>query len=104
MPLRENDNTHQLLLSDKGTLLRGVSLSFDGGDPFNPDQDTAVPSADSFMALRTQYGLNSVHVYLQGNGPDNIWPIGYNEAKADDLVQKTRDAGLYLIITIGCNG
>jgi hypothetical protein len=34
--------------------------------------------------------------------PNNA--AGYNSALADTLVQRTRDAGLYLIITIGNNG
>jgi hypothetical protein len=43
-------------------------------------------------------------LYLEGDSTGNTNPIGYNAADCDILVQRCADAGLYLIITIGCNG
>ncbi len=97
---------YRVLLSDSNTLLRGVSLSFDGGDPYG-SLPVLVPTQAQLNALATTYGLNTVHLYLEGdsagtNGNNN--PIGYNAAACDILVQRCANAGLYLIITIGCNG
>ncbi len=94
---------HNLLLSDNDTLLRGVSLSFDGGDPYG-SIPIVVPSQASLNALATDYGLNSVHLYLEGDSSTNPNVAGDNTALADLMVQRTADAGLYLIITVGCNG
>lgn len=91
------------LLTDQGSLLRGVSLSFDGGDPYGSLAKT-IPSQESLNALATDYGLNMVHLYLEGNSSMNPNFAGQNAADADLLVQRTADAGLYLVITIGNNG
>ena len=91
------------LLSDNNTLLRGVSLSWDGGDPYG-SQPKVMPSQASLNALATDYGLNTVHLFLEGDSTTNPNPIGYNAADCDTLVQRCAQAGLYLIITIGCNG
>jgi len=97
---------YNVILSDSNTLLRGVSLSWDGGDPYG-SQSKVMPTQAKLNALATTYGLNTLHLYLEGdsagaNGNNN--PIGYNAADCDILVQRCADAGLYLIITIGCNG
>ncbi len=94
---------HRLLLSDQATLLRGVSLSFDGGDPYG-SLPVNIPSQASLNALSSDFGLNAVHLYLEGDSSMNPHPAGYNVAAADTLVQRTAAAGLYLIITIGNNG
>jgi hypothetical protein len=94
---------YKVLLSDQNTLLRGVSLSWDGGDPYGSQQKN-MPSQDSLNALRDVYGLNTVHLFLEGDSTTNPNPIGYNAADCDTLVQRCAQAGLYLIITIGCNG
>ena len=94
---------YNVLLTDNNTLLRGVSVSFDGGDPWG-SLPVNVPSLESLIALRTDYGLNAVHVFLEGDAGQNPDPVGVNLAAADDLVQRTGQAGLYLIITIGNNG
>lgn len=91
------------LLSDQDTLLRGVSLSWDGGDPYG-SLPKVVPSQAQLNSLATDYGLNTVHLYLEADSSGNNNPIGYNAADADLLVQRTSEAGLYLIITIGNNG
>jgi hypothetical protein len=95
-----------VLLSDSNTLLRGVSLSFDGGDPYG-SLSANMPTQAQLNALSTQYGLNALHLYIEGdsagvNGNNN--PIGYNADITDIVVQRCADADLYLIITIGCNG
>ena len=92
-----------MLLSDNDTLLRGVSLSWDGGDPYGT-LAKKMPSQASLNALAEEYGLNTVHLYLEGDSTGNTNPIGYNAADCDILVQRCANAGLYLIITIGCNG
>ena len=96
----------KVILSDKQTLLRGVSISFDGGDPYG-SLPVVIPTQAQLNALAKNYGLNALHLYLEGdsagaNGNNNS--VGYNAAACDTLVQRCADAGLYLIITIGCNG
>jgi hypothetical protein len=94
---------YNVLLSDNDTLLRGVSLSWDGGDPYG-SQALVMPTQAQLDALATDYGLNTVHLYLEGDSTTNPNDIGYNKAKCDLLVQRCATADLYLIITIGCNG
>ncbi len=94
---------YNILLSDQNTLLRGVSLSWDGGDPYG-SLAKVMPTQAQLDALANDYGLNSLHLYLEGDSSGNTDPIGYNAADCDILVQRCADAGLYLIITIGCNG
>ena len=91
---------YNVLVTDQGTLLRGVSLSFDGGDPWG-SLPVNLPSQASLDALATDYGLNAVHVFLEGDAAQNPDPVGVNLDVADQLVQRTANAGLYLIITIG---
>ena len=91
------------LLSDQGTLLRGVSLSWDGGDPYG-SQAKFMPSQASLDALAQEYGYNTVHLYLEGDSSGNTDPVGYNAFDCDILVERCAKADLYLIITIGCNG
>jgi hypothetical protein len=78
------------LLTDKGTLLRGVRYGIDFGE--------ALPPRAQVLSLSTTYGLNAVHLYLEKYDT----PVGQNAAKADSLVAWTSQAGLYLVITIGC--
>jgi len=92
-----------VLRTDQDTLLRGVSLSWDGGDPYG-SLAKQVPSQAALNALATEYGLNTVHLYLEGDSSGNTNAPGINAADCDLLVQRTEQAGLYLIITIGCNG
>jgi hypothetical protein len=92
-----------MLLSDQDTLLRGVSLSWDGGDPYG-SQPKIMPTQTQLNQLAHVYGLNSVHLFLEGDSTGNTNPIGYNAPDCDILVERCAKAGLYLIITIGCNG
>ena len=91
------------ILTDQHTRLRGVSLSWDGGDPYG-SQPKVIPSSVQLQRLAESFGLNTIHVYLEGNASQNPNPVGVNLFDADALVAATRSAGLYLILTIGCNG
>jgi hypothetical protein len=92
------------LLTDKNTLLRGVSLSWDGGDNATHTGPAVMPTQSQLNALATVYGLNCLHVYLEMDcqiaGHDHT--VGKNAAICDQLVNMTAQANLYLIITIGC--
>ena len=102
-PVIDSSLGYNVILTDTGTLLRGVSLAWDGGDPHG-SLPKNVPTADQLRRLATDFGLNTVHLYLEGNSSQNPDPVGVNLADADAFVRATADAGLYLIITIGCNG
>ena len=94
---------YNVIRTDLNTALRGVSLSFDGGDPYG-SISANMPTAAQMQSLVEDYGFNTVHVYLEGDAEQNPDPVGINEALADELVALTRDAKLYLIITMGNNG
>lgn len=94
---------YNVIRTDLNTALRGVSLSFDGGDPYGSIAAN-MPTAAQMQSLVDDYGFNTVHVYLEGDAEQNPDPVGINEALADELVALTRDAKLYLIITMGNNG
>ena len=83
---------YNVLLSDQNTLLRGVSLSWDGGDPYG-STPKVMPSLDSLIALREVYGLNTVHLFLEGDSDGNTNPVGYNSADCDILVDRCAQAG-----------
>lgn len=102
-PVIDDSFGYNRILSDNGTLLRGVSLSWDGGDPYG-SQEKFMPSQESLNALARDYGYNVVHLYLEGDSSTNTNPVGYNAEDCDILVDRTAEAGLYLIITVGCNG
>jgi hypothetical protein len=95
------------LLTDKNTLLRGVSLAWDGGDNATHDSPAYMPTQDQLNALYYTYGFNSIHVYLEMDAPP-VWPatemqvVGHNAAICDQLVDMAAQANLYVIITIGC--
>jgi hypothetical protein len=95
---------YNVILSDLSSILRGVSLSFDGGDPYNPDQIKKIPTLAQLESLVNDHGYNTVHMYLEGDAGQNPDPVGINETLADQLVELTRAAKMYLIITIGNNG
>jgi hypothetical protein len=94
------------LLTDKNTLLRGVSLSWDGGDNTTHTSPAVMPTQSQLNALSTVYGLNTLHLYLEMDCPiadhAGIHQVGKNAAICDQLVNMTAQANLYLIITIGC--
>jgi hypothetical protein len=79
------------LLTDKGTRLRGVTFGVDvasQGLPFEPSL---------FTELSGQTGLNAFHVYLE----NSLQVTGAHVAEADELVERTSQAGMYLVLGIG---
>lgn len=103
-PIIDTSLGFRRVLTDQNTLLRGVAISFDGGDPYNANNIKPLPSEASFIQLKTDYSINSVHCYLEGNSSQNPNAVGINVEIADVLVETTRRLDLYLVITIGCNG
>jgi hypothetical protein len=73
------------LLGDQGTLLRGVSLSWDGGDSHG-SQKKFMPSQESLDALAKDCRYKTGR-WLFGNTD----PVGYNAAGCDILVDRGRD-------------
>ena len=103
-PRIDNSLGYNVILSDLNTPLRGVSVSFDGGDPYDANQIKKIPTAEQLESLVNDYGFNTVHIYLEGDAAQNPDPVGINEAIADELVKRTREAKMYLMITIANNG
>ena len=111
-PYIDDSLGYNVIRSDMGTLLRGVSLSTDGGDPYNALNllDKSDIKLESLQSMVSDYGFNTLHVYLEGDAEQNPDPVGINEELADHLVNITREAKMYLIITIkrrtiiGCIG
>ncbi|WP_394175976.1 carbohydrate-binding protein [Thalassotalea litorea] len=95
---------YNVILSDLSTPLRGVSLSLDGGDPYSAEQAKNIPTLEQLQSLTVNYGFNTLHVYLEGDAGQNPEPVGVNEDLAMQLVDLTREAKMYLIITVGNNG
>lgn len=79
-------------VADNGQLLRGAIISTETG---------ASPSVTQLEAIKN-VGLNAVHCYAERR--DYGYSAGAKVAAVDLAVQRTRDAGLYLIITIGNGG
>lgn len=81
-------------VADNGERMRGPYTS--------TEWTSAAPYAE--IANMRNLGFNAVHLYAEVFSPN--WPTsgngpGYNAAQVDAIVQRTRDAGLYLIMTIG---
>jgi hypothetical protein len=105
-PHLDNSMGFNRLLTDKNTLLRGVSLAWDGGDNAHLTDPPVMPTQDQLNALYQVYGVNTIHVYLEMDAPippDNrMQVVGHNAAICDQLVDMAAKANLYVIITIGC--
>ncbi|MFZ4723896.1 MAG: cellulase family glycosylhydrolase [Paludibacter sp.] len=84
---------HGTVVSDKGTNLRGISLSVDSMQGFAIPTDTKT----KITALSTTYGMNTLRVCLEKFDS----PTGCNKNIADSLVAWTSNANLYLILSIG---
>lgn len=80
------------LVADNGQLLRGAIISTETG---------AYPTVSQLEGIKN-VGLNAVHCYAERR--DYGYLAGAKFAAVDMAVQRTRDAGLYLIITIGGGG
>ena len=102
-PVIDSSLGFNVIRTDQGTLLRGVSLAWNGRDPYG-SLPKAVPTEAQLRRLAEEFGLNTVHLYLEGDSSQNPNSVGINRADADAFVQATADAGLYLVITIGCHG
>ncbi|EDY84333.1 Cellulase (glycosyl hydrolase family 5), putative [Verrucomicrobiia bacterium DG1235] len=82
-------------VADNGQLLRGPFASTEWGDP---------PPRENLAKLK-ELGLNAVHLYAEVFDPD--YPAegsqgpGYSASRIDDMVEMTRELGLYLVMTIG---
>lgn len=82
-------------VADNGHRLRGPFVSTEWGNP---------PPYNNILAIKN-LGCNAIHLY--GECYDINYPAtestapGYSLSRIDQMVQMTRDAGLYLIITIG---
>ena len=82
-------------VADNGQLLRGPFTSSEWSDPAPADQ----------IANTRNLGFNAVHLYgecydINYPDPGSTAP-GYAASRIDGVVAATRDAGLYLVITIG---
>ena len=81
-------------VADNGRPLRG---------PYTSTEWTSAAPADQITNMRN-LGFNAVHLYAEVfslNWPTSGNAPGYNAAEVDKIVQRTRDAGLYLVMTIG---
>jgi fibronectin type 3 domain-containing protein len=81
--------------ADNGQPLRG---------PYTSTEWTSAAPYDQIAKIK-DLGLNAVHLYAEVFDPN--YPAagstapGYNAAEVDKIVQRTRDLGLYLVMTIG---
>ncbi len=87
-------NNGVTFVADNGRLLRGPFASTEWGNP---------PPQANIAAIK-ELGCNAVHLYGEVFSPE--YPVsgnvpGYAAARIDQMVQMTRDLGLYLVITIG---
>ncbi len=92
------DANRTTFVADNGQPLRGPFTSTEWREP---------PAFESFLAIKEK-GLNAVHLYAE------VFNLEYPEAGSrspgyaidniDKVVEMTREAGLYLIITIGNGG
>jgi hypothetical protein len=78
------------LVTDRGTLLRGIDIPIDltPGFPLN---------AGLFVNMAQTQGLNAVQVYLEYWGDQT----GSHLAQADQIIDQAGAAGLYVILGIG---
>ena len=79
-PYIDDSLGYNVIRSDMGTLLRGVSLSTDGGDPYNALNllDKSDIKLESLQSMVSDYGFNTLHVYLEGDAEQNPDPVGIN--------------------------
>ncbi|MGO8673244.1 MAG: cellulase family glycosylhydrolase [Capsulimonadaceae bacterium] len=80
------------LLTEHGTPIRAMSLSWDAGEP-----TANLPTQDQINSLASDYGVNAVRVFLECHKNH----VGVNATICDQLVDECGKAGLYVILTIG---
>jgi len=82
-------------VADNGNRLRG---------PYTSTEWTSAAPLDQIAKIK-DLGLNAVHLYAEVFDPNYPNPgstaPGYNVTEVDKIVQRTRDLGLYLVMTIG---
>jgi hypothetical protein len=82
-------------VADNGQRLRGPYTS--------TEWTSAAPQSE--IAKIKDLGCNAVHLYAEVFDPNypnaGSTAPGYNMAEVDKIVQRTRDLGLYLVMTIG---
>jgi endoglucanase len=82
-------------VADNGQLLRG---------PYTSTEWTAAAPLSEIARIK-DLGCNAVHLYAEVFDPNypnaGSTAPGYNMAEVDKIVQRTRDLGLYLVMTIG---
>lgn len=83
------------VVADNGSLLRGCYIATDYYH-FNPSGIKA-GTKEGITKAATEYGMNAFHFYCGWYAT----PTGRYQPLADSLVKWTREAGVYLVITIG---
>jgi hypothetical protein len=78
------------LVTDRGTLLRGIDIPIDLTPDFPLD-------AQMFVDMAQAEGLNAVQVYLEYWGD----ATGSHLTQADQIIEEAGKAGLYVILGIG---
>jgi hypothetical protein len=78
------------LVTDRGTLLRGIDIPIDLTPTFPID-------SQMFADMAQAQGLNAVQVYLEYWGDET----GSHLAQADQIVEQAGQAGLYVVLGIG---
>lgn len=84
------DAARRSFVSDRGTLLRGPRYS--------TDITFKSPDRQAIAGLRS-LGCNTLHLYGEAFSAGK--PAGHNVKVIDELVEWTRQDGLYLVLTIG---
>jgi poly(hydroxyalkanoate) depolymerase family esterase len=86
---------HSTFVGDNGQPLRG---------PYTSTEWTGAWSADNIPNMKS-LGFNAVHLYAESFDPsyptNGSTAPGYHVDEVDKIVAATRDAGLYLVMTIG---
>lgn len=88
-------------VAENGNLLRGPFASTEWGAP---------PPLANIQSIK-QYGANAIHLYGEVFDPNYVSGVagsgtapGYASSRIDQMVQMTRNEGLYLVLTIGNGG
>ncbi len=84
------------LLTDRGTRLRGAFIR----NCYMAYQNEPVimeGTKEGMLKARDEYGMNTMHLYL--GDPES--PLAHFQPLADSMVEWTREAGMYLVMTIG---
>jgi hypothetical protein len=92
--------TGTTFVADNGSLLRGPFASTEWGNP---------PPLNAIQSIK-DFGANAIHLYGEVINPSYTGvpgpgdEPGYAASRIDQMVQMTRDEGLYLVLTIGNGG